>query len=132
MGSIRNILPKIVIFAFVVMIAAYVASYIQPEGDVVENTEDVQPVNTNEYNRIKVDIKGAVKNPGVYELEENSTLDDAVNMAGGFSEDADILSVNRALIIKNGSEIIIPYIHHTDELDNIINDILESDSHDKR
>lgn len=132
MGSIRNILPKIVIFAFVVMIAAYVASYIRSDEDIVENTEDAQPVNTEEYNKIKVDVKGAVKNPGVYELEENSTLEDAVNIAGGFSEDADILSVNRAMIIKNGSEIIIPYIHDNDELDNIINDILESDSHDKR
>ena len=132
MGSIRNILPKIVIFAFVVMIAAYVASYIRSDEDIVENTEDAQPVNTEEYNKIKVDVKGAVKNPGVYELEENSTLEDAVNIAGGFSEDADILSVNRAMIIKNGSEIIIPYIHDNDELDNIANDILESDSHDKR
>lgn len=132
MGSIRNILPKIVLFAFVVMIAAYVASYIQPDEVIVENTDDAQPVNTEQYNKIKVDVKGAVKNPGVYELKENSTLEDAVNMAGGFSEDADILSVNRAMIIKNGSEIIIPYLHDNDELDNIINDILESDSHDKR
>ena len=43
-----------------------------------------------------VDIKGAVKNEGVYELSNGSRVTDVVKLAGGFTEDADKKSVNLA------------------------------------
>ncbi|TDE73765.1 MULTISPECIES: helix-hairpin-helix domain-containing protein [Streptococcus] len=46
--------------------------------------------------RIFVDIKGAVKNEGVYELSNGSRVTDLVKKAGGFTEDADKKSVNLA------------------------------------
>lgn len=41
-----------------------------------------------------VDVKGAVNNPGVYKLEENKRVIDAINNAGGIREDADTSIIN--------------------------------------
>lgn len=46
--------------------------------------------------KIFVDIKGAVKNEGVYELSNGSRVTDLVKKAGGFTDDADKKSVNLA------------------------------------
>lgn len=46
--------------------------------------------------KIFVDIKGAVKNEGVYELSNGSRVTDLVKKAGGFTDDTDKKSVNLA------------------------------------
>lgn len=46
--------------------------------------------------KIFVDIKGAVKNEGVYELSNGSRVMDLVKKAGGLTDDADKKSVNLA------------------------------------
>lgn len=43
---------------------------------------------------IRVDIKGAVKNPGVYELAENSVVMDAINLAGGLKSTGVTTNIN--------------------------------------
>ena len=47
---------------------------------------------TNEY--IYVDVKGAVKVPGVYSLEEGSRVIDAIKKSGGLKNDADTTVIN--------------------------------------
>ena len=54
------------------------------------------------------DIGGAVNEPGVYSLPEGSRLCDLIDLAGGLRDDADISSVNRALILSDGAMIRIP------------------------
>ena len=62
--------------------------------------------------KISVDVSGAVKNPGVYHIESNSRIEDAVKAAGGFSENAngEYISkyLNMAQKISDGSKIYIP------------------------
>ena len=55
---------------------------------------------TIENSIIHVDIKGAVKNPGVYELESNLLIIDAINRAGGLSKTAytDNINLSKQLI----------------------------------
>ena len=53
-----------------------------------------------------VDIKGAVKNEGVYELSNGSRVTDVVKLAGGFTEDADKKSVNLAEKVTDESVIL--------------------------
>lgn len=57
--------------------------------------------------KIKVDIKGLVATQGVYELEENSRVIDAINMAGGLLEGANTRSLNLSKILKDENVIII-------------------------
>lgn len=63
---------------------------------------------TEEKKRIYVYVCGAVQNPGVYELEEGSRIFQAVDVAGGLSEDAILQSVNMARIAEDEQRIYIP------------------------
>jgi competence protein ComEA len=55
-----------------------------------------------------INIDGEVENPGVYTLPVNSRVQDAVEAAGGFSEEASPGSVNLAALLEDGSHIYIP------------------------
>lgn len=50
-------------------------------------------------------ITGAVVAPGVYSLEKNARICDLLESAGGFTEDADVISVNLAEILYDGAHI---------------------------
>ena len=60
-----------------------------------------------ETQKVFVDIKGAVKNEGVYELSNGSRVTDVVKLAGGFTEDADKKSVNLAEKVTDESMIYV-------------------------
>lgn len=55
-----------------------------------------------------VNIDGAVVQPGVYSLPIHSRVHDAVEAAGGLSENANPGSVNLAAMLEDGSHIYIP------------------------
>ena len=57
--------------------------------------------------KIKVDIKGAVKNPGVYEVEENSRVSDVINISGGLTNEADTSIINSSKNVEDEIVIII-------------------------
>ena len=61
-----------------------------------------------EKETIIVHITGEVKNWGVIELEKGARVIDAVNKAGGFTEEADIEDVNLAYTLSDGVKIYIP------------------------
>ena len=44
--------------------------------------------------KIKVEIKGAVNNPGVYELETGKRVEDVIKLSGGLKKDADVSNTN--------------------------------------
>jgi competence protein ComEA len=64
---------------------------------------------------ILVHISGEVKNPGVYELELNSRLDDLVEQSGGLTGKADVTRVNLARLLEDGLKIHIPSKNNTVE-----------------
>lgn len=76
--------------------------YTQQESDI-ENKEDEQ-----NKEMIIVHITGQVQNWGVIELEPGSRVIDAVNKAGGFTEEADIEKVNLAYELTDGVKVYIP------------------------
>ncbi|MGG7056716.1 helix-hairpin-helix domain-containing protein [Clostridium nigeriense] len=59
-------------------------------------------------NKITVEIKGEVKNPDVYEIDEGSIIRDLINMAGGLTEEANIDGINRAEKLRANELIVIP------------------------
>lgn len=58
-------------------------------------------------NLIKVDVKGEVINPGVYELKNNSRVIDAIIAAGGMTDNATTDAINLSKILDDESVIII-------------------------
>jgi len=67
--------------------------------------------------KIKIDIAGAVINPGVYELAEGSRVEDALTAAGGLANDADRDWVSRNLNLADklhdGDKRYIPKVGET-------------------
>lgn len=63
--------------------------------------------NDNDKNILSIEVKGAVKNPGVYKLEENSIVKDAIDLSGGLLSEADISITNLAKKVTDGMVIII-------------------------
>ena len=61
---------------------------------------------------ISVDVSGAVKNAGVYQLSLDSRVEDAINAAGGFSQSAnqEYISkyLNMAQKLSDGSKVYVP------------------------
>ena len=57
---------------------------------------------------IYVHVCGAVAHPGVYELEAGCRVYEAVEQAGGFSENADQNYVNQAQALEDGVMLVIP------------------------
>ncbi len=72
----------------------------------VLTTEDEPEKIENET--IKVYVTGEVKNQGVIELEKGSRIVDAIEKAGGQTEEANLKNVNLAYELEDGQKIYIP------------------------
>ena len=57
---------------------------------------------------ITVDVKGAVRSPGIYDLPVGSRVHDAVQKAGGLTEEADSKSLNLAQKISDEALVYVP------------------------
>lgn len=57
---------------------------------------------------LMVDVKGAVKKPGVYQLQSGDRVQDAVTKAGGPTAKADMNQVNLAQPLADGTALYIP------------------------
>lgn len=68
-----------------------------------------------EPQKIFVHVCGAVEKPGVYELQEGSRVYEAVEKAGGFTEDADSSYVNQAQRLADGTKLVIPTTEQVEE-----------------
>jgi len=85
-------------------------SYVE-DDDKTNNSCDV-------VSGLKVDVKGAIVNPGVYEGDSNTRIIDIINMAGGLTDDANTNVINLAKKISDDMVIII---YTNNQVDNILN-----------
>lgn len=76
----------------------------------MKNNENIKNKETNktDKNKIVIYITGEVKQEGVYELDEDSRISDAIEKAGGTKENADLSQINLAYKIEDGMRIYIP------------------------
>ena len=56
---------------------------------------------------IVVEIKGEVKKPDVYTLNENAIIKELIEAAGGLTENADLSNINRAKKLQNHELVYI-------------------------
>lgn len=61
-----------------------------------------------EQDLITVDVKGAVKSPGIYDLPVGSRVNDAVQKAGDLTEQADSKSLNLAQKVSDEALVYVP------------------------
>lgn len=81
---------------------------VRQEPSITPQTEpDSLEKEREETKTLVVYVCGAVSQPGVYELSEDSRLYEAITMAGGFSPDADAAYHNLARNLSDGERIYI-------------------------
>ena len=61
-----------------------------------------------EQDLITVDVKGAVKSPGIYDLPVGSRVNDAIQKAGGLTEQADSKALNLAQKVSDEALVYVP------------------------
>ena len=117
--DIKNINP---IYLYIIIVLLFIFSVIMSflfvtKKHVVNKT--ITLVSKEEekeiVNKIKVDIKGSVQSPGVYELDEDSRVIDLINMAGGLLKDSNTELINLSMKLKDEMTIII---YSNKEIDN--------------
>lgn len=125
-----TILAGMLIIIIVVFILLYKYYYLENtyENNIIEennsqNTEEISSniiENSNNVNsrigkiktekKIIVHVIGEVQKPSVVELEEGARIIDAIEAAGGKTEEADLSKINLAYIIEDGVQIYVPRI----------------------
>ena len=83
------------------------------DENTIQNTKENKIGILNNKNTIVVHVVGEVNSPGVVTLNEGARIIDAINAAGGKTEDADLSKVNLAYVIEDGVQIYIPSITET-------------------
>lgn len=76
------------------------------------NLDEEASLNT-EDKKIFVDIKGAVKNPGVYQVSEENIVNDVINLAGGLLDKAYVENIN---LSKKVQDELVIYVYTKDEI----------------
>lgn len=68
------------------------------------------PPTYNETSKmLLIDLKGAVRLPNVYSVEEGTILNELINLAGGLEANADVSKINLAFVLSENQMITIPY-----------------------
>lgn len=92
------------------------------KAEMISDNSNIEKKDTTRENKtkendnselIKVDIKGAVKNPGVYEISSNKRVIDVISLAGGLSNNANTNYVNLSTKLKD--EMVI-WIYTNDDI----------------
>ena len=109
---------KAAVIGGILLILVGVGGLFSKKEESVEETEVVvttvlaekTEVSTTQETVIFVDIKGAVKNPGVYQMKVGDRVKDAIDAAGGLTEEADSQKVNLAKRLEDQMAIVVPKV----------------------
>lgn len=119
---IGGIITSILVLTCIVIWKVYFSTNINTNGganvivdssnDIVLDNIDLENDANSEDNVIledlvAIDIKGAINNPGVYQLSSNSRVKDVLDIAGGVRKDADLSVINLSKKVFDEMVIII-------------------------
>lgn len=82
-------------------------------------TETEETLKNEESNALFIEVKGAVKKPGVYELENGDRVLAAIELAGGYLPESDSNTINHAQKVEDEMIIYVPLIG--EEIENVTN-----------
>lgn len=117
----QKIIVVVLIIIMCIVIGYYIISktekYDYSDIEKISNIiEEDQEVDDNIIeNKIVIHITGEVEEEGVIELEKGARISDAIEEAGGTTEEANLSNVNLAYSLSDGQKVKIPNINEKDE-----------------
>lgn len=93
--------------------------------DSINEKSENNTQNREDNSTTMCQIDGCVNKPGVYSFKKDDRIKDIVELAGGFTQDADTKSVNLAMKLKDEMKVYIPSKTETSKAQN--NNIESSD-----
>lgn len=99
----------IIIFLLLVTIAIVLIKPSRKVTNIVKeySSNNIQDLSSSDDSNIKVEIKGMVLNPGVYELENGKRVNDLIEISGGLLENANTNYLNLSKKLKDEMIIIV-------------------------
>jgi competence protein ComEA len=79
------------------------------QSEVTADVSSASTVDATIPTTVIVDVKGAVKSPGVYDITEVPRIQTAIVQAGGATSNADMTQVNLAAIMADGQVVYVPH-----------------------
>lgn len=104
------IIVIIILFSGIYFVHASSVPTESTEIEVVEtekSIDEIEVTNKTDNDKILVDVKGAVVNPGVYQLSIGCSVQDAIYMAGGLLENANTKVINLSKRVSDEMVIIV-------------------------
>lgn len=126
---ISNLTQKQKILLIIISIALFIFLFIYIYKNLYESENNSEIILNNDINQIQneqvnekigiinekekvvIHVVGEVNSPGVVTLEEGARIIDAINAAGGKTEEADLSKINLAYVVEDGTQIYIPRIN---------------------
>ena len=79
-----------------------------PGGSSLQNTQGAVASKATQAKTVRVQVSGAVLEPGIYDLPANCRVEEAIAAAGGLTENADSERVNLVRKVRDGMQIRVP------------------------
>ena len=107
----RKQLIIILIFVFLLIMIAIVKKFDSTEKETLDSIgikNSNMDINEDVEERIVIHVTGEVKKEGIIKIDEGGRISDAIEKAGGLTEEADLDRINLAYQLEDGQKIYIP------------------------
>ena len=115
MNKKQKIIISVIILAIALLVYYFYTNsnnenvIVGSENLLIKNENETSNNSSNtELEDIFVYVSGAVNYPGVIQMKSNGRVKDAIEIAGGLKENADLTNINLAEILEDESKIYIP------------------------
>ena len=99
----------IVLISFVLfLISSGLAIYFDKDECVCNDVSiNNSPEVSDTTKKVKLEVKGEVKKPGVYEVSSDSIIQDVIDLSGGLTKNANTDNINLSMQVKNEMVIYV-------------------------
>ena len=87
------------------------------DSNLADSKDSNNSKNSNEEEVIVIHVIGHVMNEGIVKIKEGSRVIDAIEAAGGATEDSDLSLINLAYILSDGEKIYVPGVNDNEDMD---------------
>lgn len=107
---------KKIIFIAVILIGCIITSLIStndkaktlPVSSLLQSAQGAVASKAAQAKTVRVQVSGAVLEPGIYDVPANCRVEEAIAAAGGMTENADSERVNLVRKVRDGMQIRVP------------------------